>query len=581
MVLSLDCLPEELLQQILYYCQPHSTAALEQTARRFRGVTNEPTVWRYYCLTRFKFWAPGHEISRRLVGPISGSSWKQLYIVKHSSYRATTRLLDSILSSQAGRIEKFQAIIDLGYDAKDALLHNISAGSNMDDHLARRYYARAVLTGLHRSLAIREWAKLRNGDNVSLSRALGAFDLFIPESGFGSLDEIIVELDDIMSSIIKSHPDIHLLTCRDKARTIATFLRTNNFTGIEPGRGYHRLEHNFIGVSLNDPAHNSLPLISAAIYCHVARGLGLDARPCGFPFHVHVIVVPPIGFDVDGHELEAGTQGHPIYMDPFRSDKETPIADLQNQLNFLGASTAEQSTFLGESQVPEIVLRCAKNILNSLQRGSNFLGVRSASVDLVSAKYAAVWSSMLLSDPARPIELKHSLTCLMELLAMEFPSDVNLVQRFITPLFYGMAEYDNILESLHVMRAVDGIPREVKERSPRHGTVKYKIGQVFMHRRYAYRAIITGWDVECGAGEQWMRRMGVDRLQDGRHQSFYHVLVEDKSFRYVAEENIEPFVTDITDLPHSLVATAGKHFKRWDVDRRVFVSNIRDEYPND
>jgi len=35
-----------------------------------------------------------------------------------------------------------------------------------------------------------QWAKLRNGENISLERALGAFDLFIPESGFGDLDDV-------------------------------------------------------------------------------------------------------------------------------------------------------------------------------------------------------------------------------------------------------------------------------------------------------------------------------------------------------------------------------------------------------
>lgn len=39
-------------------------------------------------------------------------------------------------------------------------------------------------------MAIPEWAKLRNGEHVSLERALGAFDLFIPESQIGSLDEV-------------------------------------------------------------------------------------------------------------------------------------------------------------------------------------------------------------------------------------------------------------------------------------------------------------------------------------------------------------------------------------------------------
>ena len=54
--------------------------------------------------------------------------------------------------------------------------------------------------------------------------------------------------------------------------------------------------------------------------------------------------------------------------------------------------------------------------------------------------------------------------------------------------------------------------------------------------------------------------------------------VEDKSVRYVAEENINIVKPD---MPYGLMGLAGKHFKRWDKESRSFVSNIRDEYPDD
>lgn len=43
---------------------------------------------------------------------------------------------------------------------------------------------------LHRSVGVLEWSGLMKGDNVPLERALGAFDLFIPESGCGNPDEV-------------------------------------------------------------------------------------------------------------------------------------------------------------------------------------------------------------------------------------------------------------------------------------------------------------------------------------------------------------------------------------------------------
>lgn len=54
--------------------------------------------------------------------------------------------------------------------------------------------------------------------------------------------------------------------------------------------------------------------------------------------------------------------------------------------------------------------------------------------------------------------------------------------------------------------------------------------------------------------------------------------MEDTSIRYVAEENIE--IIDL-ETPRSLMSLAGRFFKRWDREERCFVSNIRDEYPED
>ena len=61
----------------------------------------------------------------------------------------------------------------------------------------------------------------------------------------------------------------------------------------------------------------------------------------------------------------------------------------------------------------------------------------------------------------------------------------------------------------------------------------------------------------------------------------------DKSFRYVAEENIEIITTsDHADSNYeypsdAMFRIAGRFFKRWDPESFSFVSNIRDEYPDD
>ena len=53
---------------------------------------------------------------------------------------------------------------------------------------------------------------------------------------------------------------------------------------------------------------------------------------------------------------------------------------------------------------------------------------------------------------------------------------------------------------------------------------------------------------------------------------------EDKSNRYVAQDNIIP--TD--DAPSdALMKLAGRYFLRYDEEARMFVSNVREEYPDD
>ena len=53
----------------------------------------------------------------------------------------------------------------------------------------------------------------------------------------------------------------------------------------------------------------------------------------------------------------------------------------------------------------------------------------------------------------------------------------------------------------------------------------------------------------------------------------------DRSVRYVAEENIELIVGE--NIDPALMAMAGQYFKRWDDASKGFVSNIKDQYPDD
>ena len=308
----------------------------------------------------------------------------------------------------------------------------------------------------------------------------------------------------------------------------------------------------------------------------------------------------------------SGSECDLTYFDPFQSDAEMPIENLRARLRLVGANDSSHSAFLEPSPTSEIVLRAARNILASVQEEHRHLlahygGQTRASPgptfpDLEAAFYGALWASLLLgtlnpSDRPALTQGRNYLPPFIQQFESQYPFDAGLIEAHVVPLFSNVAESARLQESVRVVRSADTVPKRVKHRSSGVSQrVHYRVGEIFVHRRYGYTAVITGWDPECGADEQWMAEMRVNELSQGKYQSFYHVLcvqlhrlrpgtanvmasVEDRSMRYVAQENIEILRPD--NPPDALMRLAGKFFKRWDSKASCFISNILDEYPSD
>jgi F-box protein 21 len=291
-------------------------------------------------------------------------------------------------------------------------------------------------------------------------------------------------------------------------------------------REYHNIEHNFLGRSLFTQEKNSLPIITVVIYCYVLRQLGLRAAPCDFPLHVHAIVHPPPGIDLQGNALPPDATDEPtLYMDPFRSSTPTPISSLHEQLHFLANQlpSADHAAFLCASTPSSITIRCARNILYSLQHSTE--RPTGPPIDQHSAQYAALWALVLL--PTSTLTLRHQLHMLIDLVAEKYPHDIALVEKHILPPI--ARSRPQHAQTCRTVRAADqNAPSSVKRRAETHkkacDSIKFRVGQVFKHRRYGYTAVVAGWDAKCDAGEEWIRRMNVDRLDGGRTQAFYHAL---------------------------------------------------------
>ena len=136
---SLDALPDEVLQQILFYISPRDTLLnVQRVSKRFNRLGSEPLLWRYHCRVDFKYWDSKHRIKQKFLGGVGDVDWKALYTHRKVVDARTTELLNGILEGQISRIKRFDAIGKFGYDAKDTLLRHCHASEGTEDVLARR-----------------------------------------------------------------------------------------------------------------------------------------------------------------------------------------------------------------------------------------------------------------------------------------------------------------------------------------------------------------------------------------------------------------------------------------------------------
>ncbi|KAH7394148.1 Hemimethylated DNA-binding protein YccV like-domain-containing protein [Phaeosphaeria sp. MPI-PUGE-AT-0046c] len=586
-------LPTEILEAIALNLDARSLIAISRTNRLIKQLAaDSPLIWRHLCRTQFTTWDSRHNIAAKFCAPLSEVDWRGLFKERVRVEARTRELLDHVVGTQHQRIRCINEIADFGYDAKEALVREMDCPDDAEDVLARRYYARAVLERIQREIAIKWWIQLNDSDNVPLERALGAYDIFALVGEHVDMDIMEDHLNRLSDGLLHAHPHFDELSPRIKASTLANYLREQGYQGVSDA-SYRALPNSFIGLVLASDDHESLPLISVAIYCAVARRVGLDARPCGFPGHVYTLVYAPQFHDLDGkYKPNSSYELEHIYLDPFRSPDEVDRNSLEQTLRRIGIPQSEFQYFLSSASTREIVLRTARNIMSSVQttrqaeaglRGIQWIHTQP---DLDNAFYSAIWSMLILGPgpdsprlPSSNTRRRQYLPYLLEHFQTHFPWDVTLLGQYVIPMFLDQPEGQRLLQFVHSMHQVDAMRKPVLARDEKTINVQFKVGQLFQHKRYGYEGVITGWDVSCDAGEEWIRNMDVDGLPSGRNQAFYHVLVCDKSVRYVAEENIDPVPLETEPSP-AILRLAGRHFKRWDNEAHSFVSNILDEYPD-
>ena len=152
-------------------------------------------------------------------------------------------------------------------------------------------------------------------------------------------------------------------TLREQALLLARFLHEHGLLGIQPQpseREYRHLQHGLISVALCDRRHNSLPLVSAAIYCAVARRIGLDANPINYPEHIYVVISPPASslHSLDGEQvrhsddrLDPSRSDWNLFLDPYNGTNEIPYGQLYSNLMAYRLPPDDRRALLGTSKV--------------------------------------------------------------------------------------------------------------------------------------------------------------------------------------------------------------------------------------
>ncbi|OTB12518.1 hypothetical protein K445DRAFT_320960 [Daldinia sp. EC12] len=634
---SINSLPDEIVHHILLYVSPEETLSkVALLSKRFNRVAHEPLLWRWYCKHTFKYWEASHHFKERLNGYVHGTDWRRLFLLRLGRNAYIARLLDGIVASRVSRLQKMEQICLYGYDAKDYLLSQCQAPDSAKDVLARRYYACSVLDSIHRSLAIEEWAKYQkfaarridedtpNSERLNcgmrLERALGAFDMFMLHDNEGDLDEITELLDDIAYRFQSAHPYFDELTTRQKAISLSRWLRLNNMTGLNDPteQTYRYLRNCLIGRALRDERHPSLPIISAAIYSAVASRLGLEAYPCALPSHVHATVLSRPGMTLDDRPLDEPSQHQEsMFLDPYTLEDEVPLDRIIDFLSRLGIHTGH-GNLLNPTSTDLIVMRTAQNIrasFTSFRTNERPLAQIIPMIELnrgdwarnlQPALYSMIWASIMMvpvlpdSDEIR-WDWQQDVRDLLSAFYEHFPEDAWLVEKYVCPMYDTFAAPSrrrnnwelpskSVMDQIRRMRRADASAQPARRRSElaKGLEVKYRVGQVFKHRRYEYYGLILGWTVEGSSTWSDDPLSPTQRPWSTYSQPYYRCMsgTDGSDQHLIAEENIE--IMDLRGRPEmlppeikDLMPMAGKFFKRWDSELGVFISNQKEVYPED
>ncbi|KAK1232412.1 hypothetical protein PQX77_004442 [Marasmius sp. AFHP31] len=411
---------------------------------------------------------------------ICGDNHRVLYAERRKLDKTALAIMDKIVEDRRGRTERATEIVRLGLDVWDALQFEAESLEGPLPVHSDGSEPEATATRHYWTRAIME--EITRGYGVRVWKRMKLSQVSFLE-GYTSLSCFFGK----------------------------TFKQVNDVLEDITHQARKRLLETGVPLSFKDANYNVRAVCSKI--CEVMGDLGFG------PVDVHVC--QPWEDDDDD-----------FYVDPF--DRNKPILsaddDIPRLLSRQGA-TANRTSLISPCGPIPMLLRAGRNAMAALHSPRN----TSASL----ARAAVIFAfSMHIQLTDRP-------DLVPQFVAGCEPLDcATFVSEDMVPGHPEGSQTRELL-TLGVKEALDREKAEAEVihfRSLEESSVQHFVGLVFRHRLYGYHGCIFGWDPVCAASEDWISDMGVDTLPRQRYQPFYQSFCNDGSIRYVAEDNIKPFL---------------------------------------
>eukprot|EP00127_Corallochytrium_limacisporum_P004732 Clim_evm86s172 gene=Clim_evmTU86s172 len=583
--MEIPALPDDVLVRVFKFLDVSSVAICREVCLQWKQVTDHSGVWKAAVYNEAEH-IPDFEIDSYRDRQTGATDWHHLAAFRGSTKQRAKGLRDKLaaddfildedcvpLSDVLGtrQLTRLEAYLLTRY------LSDIPRSINHEEgDLTEDYYNRQVLNEVSYMSTLAEMKCLRRMPRGMAVEIVERGAILV--AGWNNPHIVAQSVQKQLDELAETLKNQFIMDPTDPRRTIESFghayVSELGF-GRETG-GTYDADGSFIDIVL--ARKQGLPIILCAIYAAVARRCGIDVEFVNFPqvFLCRYRVSDDQERDDDNY----------VYIDCYREAKLMTRREAELLISMPGLA----SVWFRAAEGPAVVCRMFRNLLriyqiisvqpDKLYQCLNFIiALAPQNVDEVRLQGQLV----LAYKPNRSNEAARFIGSLLEdiegrddqQLSSETEPDVMQFLRQLHSAFKTQAELNRRQHETNLRNAV--LLQKLRDPGSAHEYVKFCVGMVMKHRRYNYKCVIRSWDPGCQQSNEWIFRMGVRSLERGTEQPFYHVLVEDGSMRYAAEDNLEICET-FEDIPHKDI---GRYFSRRVRNFYIPNSQLRKFYPQD